>query len=171
MSYQDKIEKALLPVTRKLYDYQIEITGTEFNVVRVRFQEVDMYGDTSEPIMLVEDNITCFINYPDEIPLNRLRSMNNELSPDINESGSSTGVYFYDILPIEIWTKWTDHIEQGDFLAHTIIDDNDNSLVMILRVSENFGRFKKYLTWRKQNAAPYSGDLSKLIIEKLKANI
>jgi len=163
MGIQQKLDKALTPAKRKLFDNTINVLGLEVDGVRIRVEE-DMYSNEDEPTILRTDTISCIINYPPELPLFRSRSDNNELPPDkVVDNGSSTGVFFFEILPIEIWTKWSDNVESGDFIIHKIEDEQGNDLKIILKVSEVLGSFRSSLIWKKLHCALYNGKYESML--------
>ena len=156
-SLQDALQAATKNITRTLWDNDIRNKGTEAQCLHLRMTK-DKYDDTSAVEVLLQQFATLYINFPDEIPLTRYRA----------SSGSAvevekTNMYFFEILPIEIYTQWEDHVEAGDFVVYTFEDEEENDLQIILQVVDVLGRPRKYLQWKQQIAAPYTGPLSSAI--------
>lgn len=152
MSIQDKLSLNQSPLKRKLMDYKIRLTGNYSPIIRLQVTE-NKYED--EEITVISHNrIIAIIDYPGEIPLYRLRGSAQNAIDD------NTGVFFYDILPIEIYTQWEDTIEVGDIIVRKIIDENEETLVNVLRISNVLGSFKRDLIWKKSYAAPHNVTLT-----------
>jgi hypothetical protein len=150
MSSFDKIENAAIDVSRKLFDNQIDILGKKTRVARVRLNE-DKYGDEDVEV-LSKDEIECIINYPSGgVPLGRKRSENG-----FSSSVESSHVSLWDILPIELYTKWSDNVEKGDILVDFAKDENGNYIKFVLQITETVGEFRQNLTWKKNQCAPYN---------------
>ena len=150
MSIQDALSRKLSPIKRKLFDYKIRLSGNRSKIIRLKTTE-NKYGD--EDITIVSDcQIIAIRNYPSEIRLYRLRT---EVQIPISES---TGIYFYDILPIEVFTQWKDNVEVGDILVRKIRDENycTDPLLNIIRITEVLGAFTDELAWKKSQASPHT---------------
>lgn len=151
-SYQDKLASASAGIRRKLFDHSVRMKGRAVEVTRF-FVTEDIYGDERQaPIS--QASITAIIAYPPgEVPLQRFRY--GAQSPAVED----TGTFFFDILPIEVYTRWVDRVELGDYLFQVIRDENGSKVGILLRVSNLFGSWDTELVWRKAWAAPYNGDL------------
>lgn len=157
MTIQDRLERRFAPAVRKLFDRNVRLAGITVYGVRLRFKE-DMYSDEYDSSIVSRDPVVAIVDYPSEIPLHRIRDTeSSDETPAVNESGSSTGVFFYEILPIELYTRWSDNVMRGDILVHEMEDEQGNMLRMRLRVTEDLGHFRSVLTWKKHYCAPYNG--------------
>ena len=155
MSIQGKLSNKQSPLKRKLMDYKIRLSGNCSQVIRLHVTE-DKYED-EEVSVISHCLILAIIDYPGEIPLYRLRGTAQ------NEIDDNTGVFFYDVIPIEIYTQWKDKVEPGDILVRKILDENDNYLLNVLRVSNVLGSFKNNLVWKKCYASPHNMTLTQEI--------
>ena len=151
MSIQDSISKASEKVKRKLFDNQIKVTGRCLMAVRYHVT-IDMYQD-EERTLINRDAIQAIIDYPTEIPIYRFAR------GSYNNDSQQTGAYLFDILPIDIFTKWQDKIEIGDFIYHCLRDEAGNIIPILLKISEVFGSFEKGLIWKKSWASPFNGSI------------
>ncbi len=151
-SYQDKLATASSKIRRKLFDHSVQMKGREVEVTRF-FVEEDIYADEVQT-KISQSSITAIIVYPPgEVPLQRFRG--SATSPAVDDSGT----FFFDILPIEVYTRWTDRIEMGDYLFQIVKDENGDKIGILLKVSNMFGSWDTEIIWRKAWAAPYNGDL------------
>ncbi len=161
MSIQDKISSKLAPLQRKLFDRQISLMGNNVKVIRLQVVE-DKYMD--ETISIIDnDIIEIILDIPAEIPLYRLGRTSS--SPVITES---TGLYLYDILPIEGYSKFEDNVEKGDILIKKIYDEKANTdpLLLILRISESLGSISNTdLVWKKFHCSPHNLTLTAELIQ------
>jgi hypothetical protein len=62
--------------------------------------------------------------------------------------------FFYDILPVEIYTRWQDAIENGDVIYFWAGDENGNKMPVVFKIMDQKGAFSSQLIWRKFLAAP-----------------
>lgn len=151
-SIQDYIEEANTSIKRTLFDNQIEMMGKMTKALRLKIDE-DRYED-GEIKVISKDIIECMIIYPGEVPL--LRNRVNQFV----ESTSSENIYLMDVLPIDLYTRWTDRVERFDFIVDKIKDENNNYTKFILQVSDMVGTFRNSLQFRKGRCAPYNGPLT-----------
>lgn len=152
MSIQNKLSRSQANLKRKLFDNNVRLMGVESNVIRFHIEE-DFYGDETISI-ISQNNMEIIIIYPGEVPLSRFRydqSNNNDAGVD------ETNVFFFDILPIDAYVKWSDEIEKGDFIFHNLYDEKNNKIKILFRVAEVLGSFTTDITWRKVFLAPYNG--------------
>ena len=151
MSIQSKLAKVHSGLMRKLFDYQIGLIGSDVKVIRLKITENQYLDETIEVIS--DDLIELKLVLPTEIPLYRLRG---EAQDVIDEK---SGLFLYDILPIEGYSKFTDNIEKFDILIKKMKDENSSTdpMLMILRVTEPVGSFNvDELVWKKFYCAPYN---------------
>lgn len=155
MGIQDYLSRASAKVQRSLFDLNIHVTGRELTGMRFYISE-DQYGDESTPVPLVSSNITAVVNFPPgEVPLYRFRKAPANTLADT--SVDDTGIFFYDIIPFEVYTQWKDKIEKGDFLLFKVVDEVGGPMPVLLRVANALGSFHTELIWRKLLCAPYNG--------------
>ena len=155
MGIQDKLDTGLSALKRKLTDYKIDISGREFQVLHIATTR-DKYEDETVT-MISNKTVTAIIKYPSDIPLYRYRSGSSTITH------ASDGVYLYDILPINLFTKWADKVEKFDLLVQKITDDQDIIVPIVLRISEVLGSFNTELVWKYAQAAPYNQTLSSTV--------
>ena len=161
MSIQDSISKASERIKRKLFDNHIKVTGRCLLGIRYRVTE-DMYED-EERVLIDRETIEVVIDYPTEIPIYRFAR--GEYNNDIEQSGA----FFFDILPIDLYTKWANKIEVGDFIYHCLRDESGNPVPILLKISEVFGSFEVGLVWRKAWCSPYNGQIEPELQDLLEA--
>lgn len=151
MSIRDSINKKSDKILRRLSDTRIQSLGREVPVVRVRIER-DMYNDQRYTPVL-SDRPHVILHFPMGIPIDRYRQ--NSASVEHDESR----VFMFDILPVELYTKWEDKVEKGDFLVYSVYDENESEIPILLRVAETLGSFKYTMVWKQQQCAPYNGEL------------
>jgi hypothetical protein len=149
-SLQSKLETSSLEIRKLLWNQQVELTGKESKVLRLKLSRND-YGDATEMTILSKDDITIYIDYPGLIPLIRKRS-----DTGFQTSIQSTNLYMWDILPIGIYAKWEDQLEKGDIILDQIKNEGGDYSPIILQVSDEVGTFKTNLLYIKYLAAPYN---------------
>ncbi len=155
MSIQNKLAKIFSPLQRKLFDYQIDLIGSDVKVIRLKITENQYLDEVIE--IISDDVIELKLALPTEIPLYRFR---NEVEDEIDEK---TGLFLYDILPIEGFSKFPDNIEKFDIFVKKIKDENNltDPMLMILRVSNVVGSLNvDELVWKKFYCAPYNLTIS-----------
>lgn len=170
-SLQDRLSYALDTFSRKLRDTRLEYSGNEFRAIK--FSAAEMESDIDEEKFFFEDNIndnptvssreiTVVISTLDEIPLSRLR---RDLS--VQQTTSKQSLYFYDVLPIEIRSRFDVQIEKGDIIVMKLYDERNKNIKQLterdfpfyltLTVTETIGKFSpKSLINMKFNVAPYT---------------
>ncbi len=155
MGIQDYLNNASAKVQRELFDLNIRVTGRELTGIRFYVTE-DQYGDEETPVPLVSSDITAIVNFPPgEVPLYRFRKSPVGDRSDTNVDDS--GIFFYDIIPFEVYTQWKDKIEKGDFILFKVLDEVGGPMPILLRVANALGSFHTELIWRKLLCAPYNG--------------
>ena len=150
MAIQEKLANAFGGLKRKLFDHQIHLTGLEHTLVRLKV-EVNKYRD-EEITVLSHDLITVQIAIPGDIPLFRLRGASQDAID------TKTGIFLYDVIPMEAYAKFEDNIEKGDLLIRVVFDEKieTDPLVQVFRVSEVVGSMDTQLIHRKFLCAPYN---------------
>jgi len=152
MGIQNKLSEVFAPLQRKLFDYEIDIIGSDVKVIRLKIVE-NQYEDETTITVISNDTITLKLALPDEIPLYRLRGDSLDAIDD------TTGLFLYDILPIEGYSSFVDNVERFDIFVKKIKDENSSTddMLMILRVTEPVGSFNvDRLVWKKFYCAPYN---------------
>lgn len=164
MTIQDILNKKQDALRRHLFDRNIKVTGHQFEAMHVTIQEVDLYGDALEGSSSLEDRVPVelSITYPPEVPIDRFRYVDSANQSERLEI-ESTGTFFFDILPIEIYSKFEDNIETGDYIIHTAEDEKGNKIIIILQTTELIGNLRRSLTWKKHYGSPFKGTLPPLI--------
>lgn len=150
-SIQSKLDRKTAVLRRKLFDNKIGLSGTDVKCTRLKTIK-NMYDDVETLTIISDDTIVANIKIPSDIPLTRLRA------DEVDDVSDSTNVFFYDILPIDVYTQWADNIEKDDILIFDIFDERDETLQIILKIAEVVTRFKQSIVWKKSLAAPYNGD-------------
>lgn len=153
--------KASAKVQQRLFDQNIHTTGREINGLKISLIE-DIFQNTEEEVVLNYEDITATIVYPTEIPIDRYR-LNGGLEV------SQTRTFFFDLLPIEIYSKLENAIEKDDYIFHFFEDELGNKIPMLLQITETFGRFSTDLIWRKYYAAPKNGRVPQPIIDLIQS--
>jgi hypothetical protein len=159
MSVYESISRASLKAKRRLFDFNVSILGQEMKAVRISFTE-DIYQDVRIEDSISDSILDAIIRFPAEMPLERYRL-------GFQSEVTETRTYFYEILPIEAYTKLEDHIEKNDFLFFFLEDEKNNKIPYLFQVTDSFGKFEIGLVWKKQYLAPYHGKLTNKIIKYL----
>lgn len=160
MSYQSKLENASKGASYKLFDNSIHKIGKSTNALRLRLIK-DQYGDLEEWEIIKQDIITIYIDYPDEIPLSRFRNDNYQQTKT-----ASTGIFLFDVLPIDVYSQWDSDVEVGDYLIDIHIDENGNEIKIPLELTEILGSFGVHaMKYKKLRAAVYNDGFDESIKE------
>ena len=159
MSIYQSISNASAKLKRRLIDENIRKLGREMKIVRIHGQE-DIFQDMTDVTELSKDVIDVILKFPAEIPLDRFRA-------DREESVDDTRVFFFDLLPIEAYTKFEDHVEKRDLLFFWLEDESNNKIPFLLQVTEVFGSFNTSLVYKKLYLAPQHGALTQSILNKI----
>lgn len=160
MSVYESISRSSTRIKRRLFDEAVRTSGREMKIVRIQYKE-DIWHDLSNIEQLSTDVIHGILRFPDEIPLERFRS-------DGQSEVEETKVFFFDLLPIELYTRIDDHVENKDLIFFTLDDESENSIPFLLQVTETFGKFETGLVWKKSYLAPQHGALTAGIYDQLK---
>lgn len=160
MGYQDKIVQFTARVKRKLYDYRISLSGTVTHALRIRTTE-DMYRNRTYTL-INHEWVPFVLKMPEAIPLNRLRKFDGTANPMDMDDADTASAFFYDMLPIEGHSRFSDDIEKGDLIIKRVYADDDNREphLLLLQVTETLGNFDQdEITWKRHNLAPFTGAL------------
>ena len=156
---QEDFELGLIQGKRTVYDLNISRVGVTAYLFRYKFTK-DKHGDNTEIKFVSSDTIECIIKYPPDVPLFRNRAATGEAIV-------SSGVFLYDIMPIDVYFKFTDNVEKGDYLVHVIRDSLDNKDIIMLQVADVVGSFHTRIVQRKGIVAPYNGLLTDELTTKI----
>ena len=104
--------------------------------------------------------IYAIIKFPTEIPLDRFRA-------DSLDYVAETRTFFFDLLPVEAYTRFADHVEKNDLLFFHLQDELGNNIPFLLQVTEVFGSFSTSLVYKKLYLAPQHGALDQSILAQL----
>lgn len=159
MSIYEAISKASLNLKRRLFDYNISLLGQEVKAIKISFEE-DIFHDAKILDVISDGSIQAVIRFPVEMPLERYR-MGQKV--DVAE----TRTYFFELLPVESFTKLVDKIEKNDLLFFFLEDEQYNKIPYLFQVTDSFGKFEIGMVWKKQYLAPYYGHLLDQIIQHL----
>lgn len=147
MGAYEKINSSQANAIRRLHDYHVFTQGRHLNIVRIHC-ELDVWGE-SEDTIIDSLETSAVLNFPPgEMPLIRLRDLSG--TADV----STSGLYFYDILPTEAYFKWEDKIENGDVFFFVTPDEQGNKMPVVFKVLDQKGSFSSQLIWRKFMCAP-----------------
>jgi len=159
MSIFQSIANSSAKLKRRLIDENIRKLGREMKIIRIHGDE-DIFQDMTNVNELSKDVIDVIIKFPTEIPLDRYRA-------DQSEAVEETRTFFFDILPIEAYTKFSDHVERRDLLFFYLEDELKNKIPFLLQVTEVFGSFGTSLVYKKLYLAPQHGALTQSILNSL----
>lgn len=151
MSIRESIFKKSLKVKQRLFDQNVHLKGRTIQAVRITVGEEDIYKDTTDSVINSEV-IEAIIAFPDRLPLERYRLDGSTLTEE-------TRTYFFEILPIECYTKFSDRVEKKDILVFALEDENENKIPFVLQVTDSFGKFEHGMVWKMQYLAPVNGVL------------
>lgn len=118
---------------------------------------MDKYKDREIEGIVKSFLTSVIIDIPGEVPITRLRT-------DVTIAPAQTkNLFFYDILPIQVYTKFEDNIERDDILIQRITMDN-NFYYMVLQITETVGNIVGgQITYKKQNASPFTMALPSMV--------
>jgi hypothetical protein len=144
----NKINNWVAPAIRKLSDYHVFVAGRRTECTRLS-RNSDVWGNDDLTTISISSVPVIFIFPPGEMPLIRLRAKNGTQA-----EVQSTGLFFYDILPIECYTRWEDRLENGDVIYFWAGDENGNKMPVVFKILDQKGAFSSQLIWRKFISAP-----------------
>jgi len=148
MSAYNRVNDYLAPAMRKLHDYHIFTQGRHAECTRLT-RIKDAWGNEDFDTISVSQVQAIFIFPPGELPLIRLR-----VGKGAQAQVQSSSLFFYDILPVEIYVRWEDEIEDGDVLYFVAGDEKGNKMPVVFKILDQKGSFSSQLIWRKLIAAP-----------------
>jgi hypothetical protein len=148
MASYDHINNYVAPAIRKLHDYHVLTQGRKSECTRLT-KITDVWGNSDSETISVSQIQAIFIFPPGEMPLIRLRT-----GKGTQAEVQASGVFFYDILPTEVYVRWADRIEVGDVLYFYATDENGNKMPIVFKVLDQKGAFSSQLIWRKMICAP-----------------
>lgn len=159
MSIYQSISEKSARIKRRLIDENIRKMGREMKILRIKGDE-DIFQDVANVQELSKSVIDVIIKFPTEIPLDRYRA-------DYSEAVEETRTFFFDLLPIEAFTKFSDCVEVRDLLFFYLEDEMENKIPFLLQVTEVFGSFSTSLVYKKMYLAPQHGALTQSILSQL----
>jgi hypothetical protein len=168
MSAYNKINNYCAPAIRKLHDYHVFISGRKTECTRLS-RNTDVWGNDELTTISVSSVPIIFIFPPGEMPLIRLRAKSGTQA-----EVQSTGLFFYDILPIECYTRWEDKLENGDVIYFWAGDETGNKMPVVFKILDQKGAFSSQLIWRKFILAPITNietEIPSDLAERLLAEI
>jgi hypothetical protein len=168
MGAYNKINDYCAKAIRKLSDYSIFVNGRNTECTRLS-RNTDVWGNDNLETISVSSVPVIFIFPPGEMPLIRLRAGNGTQA-----EVQSTKLFFYDILPIECYTRWKDRLENGDVVYFWAGDENGNKMPVVFKILDQKGAFSSQLIWRKFIAAPITNietEIPQDLAERLLAEI
>lgn len=148
MGAYEKINDFNARAIRKLSDYHIFTQGRQTECTRLT-KTSDIWGNSDSETISVSTIHAVFTFPPGEMPLIRIRA-----GGGTKEAAQATGLFFYDVLPIEIYTRWEDELEVGDVLYFYATDEKGNRIPVVFKILDQKGSFSSQLIWRKMVAAP-----------------
>lgn len=168
MGAYNKINDYVAPAIRKLSDYHILTQGRKSECTRLT-KIRDIWGNADSETISVSEIQAIFIFPPGEMPLIRLRA-----GQGTQAEVQATGLYFYDILPVEVFVRWEDQIEVNDVIYFFALDENKNKMPIVFKILDQKGSFSSQLIWRKMIAAPITNidtEIPRDLAERLLAKI
>ena len=148
MAAYNKINDYCAGAIRKLSDYHIFTQGRKTECTRIAVKK-DVWGNADTEAISVSQIQAVFIFPPGEMPLIRLRAGKGTQS-----QVQSTGLFFYDILPVEVYVRWEDEIEINDIIYFYALDEKGNKMPIVFKILDQKGAFSSQLIWRKLISAP-----------------
>jgi hypothetical protein len=164
----NKINNWVAKSIRKLSDYHVFVSGRRTECTRLT-RNSDVWGNDESDTISVSSIPIIFNCPPGEMPLIRLRS-NNGTQAEV----SSTGLFFYDILPTECYARWEDRLENGDVIYFWAGDENGNKMPIVFKILNQKGSFSSQLIWRKFLCAPITNietEIPQDLAERLLASL
>jgi len=167
-SKQEKINRANISRSRKLFDRGVSQFGLSVQLVRVQRTPTSFRGDYAD-VLVSADPIQAQIDWPPEMPLLRGRLVASVFPSDAQnipappptptDLASPTQFSFWDLLPIFMYVKFTDNVVINDLFMYIFLDENMRKVAIILRVINEVGAFHSHLAWRKMHVAVENGEI------------
>ena len=148
-SIQDKVDSSNSTLRRKLFDNNIKVLGNEILAVRLTVEE-NQYGDEGIEI-LREDKITIIVTFPED-------KLMTETFEDEETGNSQTNFMLYDVIPIEVYSKFEDKLNGKDLLIFKYTNENQETGKVILKVTRIVSNFNKSIVWKQYLCAMYHND-------------
>jgi hypothetical protein len=148
MGSYDKINGWIAKSIRRLHDYHIFTQGRRTECTRLT-KVNDVWGNADAETISVSQVQAIFVFPPGEMPLIRLRA-----GRGTQAEVQSSNLFFYDILPTEVYVRWADSLEVGDVLYFFVLDENGNKIPVVFKILDQKGAVSSQLIWRKMLAAP-----------------
>jgi len=148
MSSYDRINNWNARAIRKLHDYHIFTQGRKTECTRLA-KVKDAWGNADVQTISASQIQAVFVFPPGEMPLIRLRAGNGTQAQT-----QASGLYFYDILPVEVYVRWEDEVEVGDVVYFFVSDERGNKMPVVFQILDQKGAFSSQLVWRKLVCAP-----------------
>ena len=167
MGIQDDL-KGLAEYRRECFDLAIDLMGTKHQMIQIR-QDKDKYSDVNGVELVEAKEVEVFVDIPQNVPLDRLRTFDN-MGSEIPTRQAS----FFDVLPLEVYGKFTDNYAQGDILVKPLHFEHANQrpYYLVLEIADAVGNFESgYMTYIKFNAAPCTKALGPLIRDYLELQL
>jgi len=166
MGMYDKINGSQVGVQRKLFDYSVQTNGRTVEMTRISVDS-DIWGN-EDRTPLSQDVITAVVHFPPgELPILRFREAGSE-------SVANSSLFFYDVLPVEVYFQFKDRVEKDDIFYFTVDDETDKKLPIILKVAELAGAVTTAVIWKKYLCTPVTGlhelekEVADRVLEKIK---
>jgi hypothetical protein len=148
MGSYNKINDYVAPAIRKLSDYHVWTQGRRTECTRLT-KINDVWGNADADTISVSQIQAIFVFPPGEMPLIRIRA-----GKGTQAQTQSTNLFFYDLLPTELYVRWEDHIEVNDVIYFFAADENGDKMPVVFKILDQKGAFSSQLIWRKLLAAP-----------------
>jgi hypothetical protein len=99
----------------------------------------------------------------EDVPLIRMRDFTS------GEKTGTTGIHFWDIIPMEVYAPIGCKLENDDLLVHFLDDEDDDGekFMLIIKITESLGNFGNSLIYRKYQATPNLGDIPSQVMTYL----
>jgi hypothetical protein len=163
VSIQTRLDKHYAKLRRRHFDLKVKTKGREIKVVKLNSTIIQTRGiELGSEEAFFDGAITVVLLWPGEIPMDRVRYT----GPD--DRVENTNPFFFDILPIEIWSKFEDHVAKGDLLVLRFFDEGENCFSIVLKVEESFGSFREHLVWKKHQCSIFNDELPEDIMELIR---
>ncbi len=172
-SFQDKLARSIFAMQNRLFDFNVEIQGTETISILLNII-VDKYGDREQTIEKSNPLHTIWDFVEDEIPT----SMNS--SYDNNSQSNSQVIHMYDLVPISVYFKNQEiknlNIKNGSIILYKLKLMDETFQVIPFQITDcvSKGNFASGILWSQYTVSNNIGyDLNnnedfKAIIEEFK---
>ena len=155
-SVKNKIEKSNAKLRRKLFDNNIKVMGDETEILRITLVQDPDFPDDNEMVITDKGKTQVIIELPGEDISVRDTDSNYGTQLDTSQDNLS----LYDILPIPMWSKFSDELKKGDIIVYKIYNDKDVPSPYIFQITRKYRRFNRVSTYTRFDIAFYHLDLS-----------